>query len=261
MANELSRLLPQLTEQGYSAIYVLDDASTDNSKDIVASFGPEVNFVAGVENKGAGGNRNRIIDALGYDAFIHFLDADVELLTVNLVDEIRQAASNVPFGFIGGLVLNKNGRQSSWNFGPRKSWRSGLASYVQAQIGLMADRSLDVAAKYRRMSRKLLFDRPNVLMTPERKQVFWCLESNLVVDSRQFSAVGGFDENLREHEIMDLAIRMSKQGFKGYFDPRFAVKHTEGKVRDYNRSFARAKASFYIARKYGFYTYLFPESD
>src|SRR5882724_6321869 len=79
MADSLTELLPQLLKQGYDHIYVLDDASTDNSVEVTRRFGPQVTVIAGEHNLRSGGNRNRILEAHPEECIIHFLDADIRL--------------------------------------------------------------------------------------------------------------------------------------------------------------------------------------
>src|SRR6266404_580688 len=74
----LGNLLPQVLEQEYDRVYVLDDRSTDHTLDIAYSFGRDVSVVHGEKNVGSGANRNRIIGKIG-PSVIHFLDADVTL--------------------------------------------------------------------------------------------------------------------------------------------------------------------------------------
>jgi glycosyltransferase involved in cell wall biosynthesis len=45
MADSLRRLIPQVMAQCYDAVYVLDDASTDHSFDVVNEFGSDVTMV------------------------------------------------------------------------------------------------------------------------------------------------------------------------------------------------------------------------
>jgi N-acetylglucosaminyl-diphospho-decaprenol L-rhamnosyltransferase len=45
MAETLRVLLPQLAAHDYDAMYVLDDASTDHSREVVAEFAGDVTFV------------------------------------------------------------------------------------------------------------------------------------------------------------------------------------------------------------------------
>ena len=45
MGDNLRRLLPQALAQNYDTVFVLDDASTDHSVDVVSEFGDEVKLV------------------------------------------------------------------------------------------------------------------------------------------------------------------------------------------------------------------------
>ena len=45
MGESLRNLLPQVLAQGYDRVFVLDDASTDNTVDVVADFGDDVTLV------------------------------------------------------------------------------------------------------------------------------------------------------------------------------------------------------------------------
>jgi GT2 family glycosyltransferase len=259
MALELGNLLPQLTEQGYSDIFVLDDASVDDSHDVVSDFSNEVIFVPGQTNEGAGANRNRIIGELGYDAIIHFLDADVDLKTRRSAEVISEIIPSEPFGFIGGLAKTPAGYQSVWNYGPRQSLRGDIGANLQAYIDTLIVDNPERAIRIRARFGKLLEDWPNPLATPIRRQVFWCIEQSLVISSDVFTKLGGFDESLREHEIQDLAIRMKQHGLKRYFDPLFSVQHTEGEVRNYNRRNAQIRAEVKIQRKQGIVNWLLPD--
>ena len=259
MATELERLLPQLIDQGYADIFVLDDASTDHSREVIKDFGNSVTLIVGEKNVGAGANRNRIIEALGYDALIHFMDADVVLESENAANLVRDIMPSGPVGFVGGLAKTREGRQSVWNYGPRPSLRNYVGSIVQARIGSLLATDKQAASRLRNKHAKLLTDWPNPLSEPTRREVYWNIEQNLVIASTTFAQLGGFDESLRETEISELAIRMHKLGLKNYFDPRLAVRHTEGQVRTYNRLISKNIEGFKIAHKHGFLNWLNPQ--
>src|SRR3974377_651519 len=92
MGDNLRRLLPQVLAQHYDAVFVLDDASTDHSADVVSEFGDEVKFVRSRENRGAGANRNQILDQVADGALIHFIDADMDLETPETPTVAREVA-------------------------------------------------------------------------------------------------------------------------------------------------------------------------
>lgn len=259
MGEQLKELLPTLMTSGYDDIYVLDDGSTDGSRETTQEVSTDIHFIAGEQNKGAGANRNRIIDALAHKATVHFIDADTSLDTDRAAEVIRDALPSNPYGFVGGLARTNDGFQTVWNYGPRQSLWADLGAQVQSRIEGLLLTDPDKAAKLRERFSGLLADWPNPLAEPERKQVFWVVEQNMVVNSETFGAIGGFDETLREHEIQDLAIRMAHRGLKRLFDPSFAVSHKAVDVRQYNRATAMLKAEVAIARKHGLLGWLMPD--
>lgn len=256
MADQLEVLLPQILTQGYDVIYVLDDASTDASKTIVESYAG-VTFVAGQTNLGAGGNRNRILSILNEPAIIHFLDADVKLEATNTAGLVRQVVPEGEFGFVVGLANSPSGLQNSWNYGPRVGLKSDIGSLIQASI-LEPNFTTHPqrAKKLRRTFKSLVRDWPDPLVTPTRRKVYWGIEQNIIFRSDIFKRFGGFDESLRETEILELAIRLHRAGLDSYFDPRVAITHTEGDVRKYNRNKVKGRELLRISRKYGLRNWL-----
>jgi GT2 family glycosyltransferase len=256
MAAELERLLPQVVTQGYDAVFVLDDASTDNSRKVVKKF-KDVTLIAGDKNVGAGPNRNRIITALKYDALIHFLDADVVLQTEHTAELVRKVVPDGPFGFVGGLIISPAGQQHIWNYGSGIALRSDIAAQMQLVIaGPMLAQHPAQAARIRRLFKLFLDPWPDPSVPPVRRRVYWCAEANLVVRSDIFAKFGGYDERLRETEILELAVRMERAGLPCYFDPLLSVRHTEAKVRRYNRNALKAKELFALNRRYGLLRWL-----
>jgi GT2 family glycosyltransferase len=260
MASELKRLLPQLLKQGYSAIYVLDDASTDNSREVVKAFGSKVRFVEGGKNKGAGATRNRILEVIKEECIIHFLDADIIPETENMATAVQKIVPSEDFGFIGGLTLGPNGMQNVWNYGPKSSPRNEIGAHIQAKLEKLIAQDPARARRVRKRYKKLLLDWPDPLSKPVKKEVYWCIEQNLIFNSNIFRKLGGFDESIRETEISDLAIRSHQIGLKSYFDPNIVTRHTEAKVRNYNRNLRKAREMYKINFKYGLLNWLLGKS-
>jgi GT2 family glycosyltransferase len=256
MAASLGELLPQLTSQNYADIFVLDDASTDHSRDVAADFS-DITFVAGAENAGAGANRNRIQGALGYNAIIHFIDADMDSVTPN-VPEVAQDVLSERAGFVGGLIRQANGLQHFFNFGPRQSLKNDFTSLLQMHAGSMAGEDIQRAKAIRERFPTLLKDWPDLASEPQPRRVFWNAEANLLIRSDVFASVGGFDPRLRDHEIQDLAIRLHDAGFEQRFDPALEARHKEVQVRSGNRNLQMLKAEWQITRKHGLRGWLLP---
>lgn len=259
MANSLKELLPQVLAQGYDDIYVLDDASTDNSAEVVRGF-IGVKLIQGDKNIGAGPNRNRIIGKLGKSDIIHFIDADMRLNTKNIPAIARKLMTEPGLGFIGGMIYNgviykKQGMPLEYNFGPRQSLRNNISAVMHLLILIMGTKLPNVEQWCRR-NFKSLRAWPNPHQPPQRRRVLWTSEANMLVRAGTFEKLGGYDPNLRDHEILDLSLEAHARGLKNYFDPSFVATHTAVQVRQGRRSISRHKAEFYIIRKRGFKQWL-----
>lgn len=258
MAESLRSLLPTLLRQGYDHIYVLDDASTDYSSDVVALFEGKVTFVKNARNGGAGAARNMILDIVKDPTVIHFLDADIRLDTNNSASLARALfAKDDTIGFIGGLVRASDGKQSYWNYGERQGALTMISSWGQSFLESIGPRRPEVEAFVR--NHRLwpgLRSRPNPTSAPKRTSTYWVSEANFMIRSDVFRKLGGFDPTIREHDIQTLATSSQKNGYVNYFDPSIGVTHLGVNVRRYFRPLAIISAEFYLARKYGLRNWL-----
>jgi GT2 family glycosyltransferase len=258
MANNLGRLLPQILAQGYDKVFVLDDASTDHSAEVVREFSDEVKFVRSRQNGGAGANRNQIIDYVDDDVIIHFVDADMELKTTEIPTVAREVFARYAdqgVGMIGGLVSRLNGMQEPHNYGTVFSLWGGLGSGIPLLIYSIREKPR-IAGAVQRLTAPMTKGWPKLLEPPLAEPAYWVHEGNMLVDSKVFRAVGGYDPNLRSHEIQDLAIRLEKIGVKRQFDPSIEVVHYHIDVRGKNRSQWTRKATHYLLRKHGLWRWL-----
>ncbi|HET6924503.1 MAG TPA: glycosyltransferase [Candidatus Saccharimonadales bacterium] len=247
MADSLSVLLPQVLEQDYAAVYVMDDKSTDHSMDVLQSFAPDVTVIAGRENAGSSANRNRLIPVLGNNCIVHFLDADVRLVSDENPARLREHMQS-RIGMLGGLVVDTTGQQSPWNYGPRFSLHMSVSAMLQFKL----------YGRHPRGLRHFMRDWPETSQIPVARNTFWVVESNMAMPSGVFKH-HGFDPKLREHDIQDLAIRLQRLGHISRFVPDVAVEHTAIDVRDSNRQLAMRRAEMYIARKEGVFDWLLPD--
>jgi len=248
MAKGLQRLLPQLLKQDYAHIYVLDDASTDNSEEVAKSFGSKVTFVKSKVNGGAGAARNQLMPFLKDKSLIHFLDADVSILTSNAPSVIQNLSIDDSTGFIIGLVCNTHKKQSVWNYGAKMSLASMVSSWFAYGYSYIEN-------KYPKVNLKALYamfwQRPNPHRAPKARPIFWGSEANIIIRSDTFKELGGFDPKIREHDIQPLAYKAAKEGLVSRFEPQITVQtHDDLNVRRYNRNLAMLKAEWYILRTY-----------
>jgi len=258
MGDNLRRLLPQVVAQHYDAVFVLDDASTDDSADVVSQFGDDVIFVQSRENRGAGANRNQIIDQVEDGALIHFIDADMDLETSEIPTVAREVAERYAdrgVGMIGGLVTLANGRQEWCNHGAVLSLWGNATGLLQFSIDRLREKPR-LAGAIRRIVAPAIRDWPNTLEPPAPAPAYWVHEGNMLVYSTIFRSIGGFDPALRAQEIQDLSTRLEKRGIKRQFDPSIRVVHHHIDVRGKNRHKWENNATRYLIRKHGLYRFL-----
>lgn len=258
MGDNLRRLLPQVLAQRYDSVFVLDDASTDHSVDVVSGFGDEVKLVRSPENRGAGANRNQIIAHVGDGAIIHFIDADMELETAETPAVAREVVGRYAgrgVGMIGGLVSRVDGSQEYCNYGAVFSLWGNFTSNVPRIIDRLREKPR-LARAIQRAAAPIMGGWPNVLEPPAPTPAYWVHEGNMLVYSSLFRSVGGYDPLLRSHEVQDLAIRLEKRGIKRQFDPSIKVVHHHIDVRGKNRNKWAHKATHYLIRKHGLYRFL-----
>jgi len=252
MAESLSRLLTQLVGEGYDAIYVLDDASTDDSRAVVTAFGPNVHWIGGDANLGAGGNRNRILAAHPDDCIIHFLDADVRLETTAPAAKARALMAEPNLAFVGGLVFSEDGKQSIWSYGPNSVTLYSLLTAAIQQLFATVQAPKPYWRNWiRRVTKSARSEWPDVATPPERRSTYWVLEGNLLVKRSVLEKLGGFDADIHEYDIIPPARKAQELGLVTVFDPTIAVTHLAVDVRHYNRAIALYKELYQLIKRYG----------
>jgi glycosyltransferase involved in cell wall biosynthesis len=259
MADSLHVLLPQVLQQDYDQVFVMDDASTDHTHDVVQEFGSAVTTVWGQENLGAGVNRNRILGALSREAIIHFIDADMRLESKRNPEIARDIMPREGVGFIGGLVLNPDGQQMGFNYGPRQCLRTDVGSAIQARVYELLNKNPVQAQMLYHRFEGLLGDWPDPFSRPEPRQVFWSSEANMLMSADVFRKLEGYDPDLRDHEIQELALRMYRHSLPRFFNPAVSALHTAVQVRKGNRNVSQVRHEWLIARKQGFSNWFLPE--
>lgn len=224
-AGTISALLDELIKQKYDEIYVIDDASTDDTVKLAKAFSPRVKLIQNSDNVGSGANRNRIIGRTK-PCFIHFIDADMKLLSKNTTQIIQKMQWPKGAAYIGGMVRNPDGTQNPFNYGPRQHvWSTIFQGGIQIISWLAGRAYLPAGKSLRTLSGPLLRGFPNIYKAPRPRRVYWVAESNMVVKSENFAEHGGFDPQFRYSEIGDYSLRIHRQGYFGYFNPEIDALH------------------------------------
>jgi GT2 family glycosyltransferase len=184
----IGRLLTYAVQQEPYAIYVLDDASTDNTVAICKQF-PEVEIIAGTKNIGPTRNRNRVLPKDLGDIVV-FIDDDMRHKAGDLTAAIQMHFSDPKIGALGFAIFSTSDKEL-WFGNERESnplffW--ALHPFITH------------------------------LQPTERQQSFlpvqWVLEGAFAVRSDLFKSLGGFDERFKRYqEGPDLCRRIRQQGY------------------------------------------------
>lgn len=244
MAEQVTTLIPQLLEQRYDRVFILDDASTDDTvQTIQEQFADEVTVVSGNQNVGSGANRNRIIPALkevgmSSDTIINFVDADMTLVAESeqVPDTARELlARHTTAGIVGGLILNEGNTWSAFNYGPLLP-KFLPTSLLQLRVDGLSRTDPQAAHEFYARFPKLLGDWPDPTQEPETKSVGWTLEGFSMIRAATFDAFNGYDPKLQYCETLDLSRRMQDKGLERIFDPTVGAIHHEVNVRGAKRA-------------------------
>lgn len=242
MAASLRALIPQLLKQSYDHIYIIDDASTDGSVAVARSFESErLTVIRLRQNRGAGSARNQVLNRLKHPTIIHFVDADVTILSKDTVSVIRQLPLDDTVGFIGGRIATDTQKESLWNYGPPSSLFSAVSSPLY-----MLTRALHLQFLYHLFPQRV---RPGT--THRVSGMYWVGEANLVIRSDRMKELGGFTSKYREHDIKPMAYHARKKHYVNWYEPRLAVRHNAITVRPRGRQLRIWYTDYQMSRQYG----------
>jgi len=232
-SQSLMHLIPQLIEENFDKIYVLDDSSTDNTLEFLYEFSDRnLEIVEGQKNVGPGANRNRILPHIEKDDIIMFIDADMALKTRNvksIVSGLFEANPHV--GVISGGILNKKGRPMPFNYGWDRSSFGHAVGYVLDYLASILHFKWLIAL-IRPLARRFTLNVEISHYPPQERIVDWAAEGHFYIRGDLFKELSGYDERLQYHEGVDLARRVREEGFTILFNPSIWAQHLELKVRE-----------------------------
>jgi glycosyltransferase involved in cell wall biosynthesis len=197
-ANFIARAVQSAQQQTYRnlEIIVVDDGSTDNTDEILQTFGQEI-YVVRQANRGPSAARNvGLAHARG--SLVAFLDSDDVWLPEKIelqVDQLSKAGSAAPCGVCNALLTNAR-------FGCDTSFDIALLQ-GNVRAGLWRNPTAVLAARF------VLFNQVAIM----RREAL--------------ETTGGFREDLWLLEDYDLAIRLSLLGPWGIIREPLVIKHDE----------------------------------
>jgi GT2 family glycosyltransferase len=211
-------------------IIVVDNASTDRSRELVEAKFPEIRWIALQENAGfAKANNRGVQESRG--KFLLFLNTD----TVCLPDAVRilleRLRTDTSAGAAGPVLFNNP------------------ASY-QVSFG----RRVNFSGQFWQKTVLNPYFRRALKRKPKSRNVGWLSAACLLCRREAFERVGGFDDRFFIYfEDIELCFRMIRAGWKLFFVPQARVFHAGGATtlpRRAESRFEYRKSQAYFYRKH-----------
>ncbi len=127
----LSRLLRSLSDIEYKNhdIIVVDNASTDGSRELLKSSFPDVHLIANEANIGGAGGFNtgmRCALGKGIYKYIWLLDNDAEVTGTTLIELVNVMEKDAGVGIAGSMIANPDDRDHIVEVGLNIDWNTGI---------------------------------------------------------------------------------------------------------------------------------------
>ncbi|MFZ2664540.1 MAG: glycosyltransferase [Patescibacteria group bacterium] len=244
----LKILLPRIAKEGFDEIIVIDDKSTDESISFLKSIS-DIYVIQGDKNIGPAGNRNRVLGKATGDLVV-FLDADMELITKDVVQKLNELFSDSSKALVGGLILTLKNEPMWWNYGyelnPVRDAKAAVAHELAFKFWENSEVMEYIKNTYKEITRnfEITFEKPAEM------EVDWVSEANLCIRRKVFEEVGGFDNKMRYHADQDLCKRVRDRGYKVYFSSLITTKHMEIDTFGTNRTKFYLESLYYYYKKH-----------
>lgn len=211
----LESLCGQRIDGGFETI-VVDDASTDGTRDVLRGHVDHVRVIANERNLGFSESNNRAArEARGH--VLLFLNSDTELLAPDVLERLAGAAEQPDVAMAGPRLLNPDGTLQ-----PSCAAHPGVGRALVVGAGL--HRLLPDAALARVSPPHWSHDRS--------RDTGWVMGAALAIRADVFHELGGFWQTMYAEEE-DLAYRAQQRGLRVRFESAACVMHVG------NHSFAQ----------------------
>ena len=209
-AELLKRFLPSILEFSKNAeVYVIDNASSDDSVRLLKTDFPQVGIIQNDTNLGFTGGYNEGLKSIQADVYC-LLNSDVKVTSNWLTPIMDLYSSNPEIAIIQPKILDLN-RPDHFEY-------AGAAGGFIDKLGYPFCRG--------RIFQSLEKDSGQYNDTVE---IFWATGACMFIKSKVFKELGGFDSQYFAHqEEIDLCWRAKNSGNKVYYQGKSEVFHMGG---------------------------------
>ncbi|MCD9855241.1 glycosyltransferase family 2 protein [Epilithonimonas sp. JDS] len=208
--NWLEKFLPSVIKYSYDAeIYVIDNASSDDSVQFLKSNFPSVKVIQNQSNSGFAAGYNEGLKSITADIYC-LLNSDVEVTDQWISPITKLFSENQNIAAIQPKILDFN-QKNKFEF-------AGAGGGLIDNLGYPYCRG--------RVFENIEFDNGQY---DDETEIFWASGCSLFIRSEDFWKMNGFDERFFAHqEEIDLCWRLKNEGRKIYYCGKSTVYHVGG---------------------------------
>jgi N-acetylglucosaminyl-diphospho-decaprenol L-rhamnosyltransferase len=197
-------------EAGLAEVWVVDNASSDGSPDMVREQFPWVRLIRSRENLGYGPAINRVAERSDAE-WIAPANQDVALDPGALAAMLRAAEARPRAGAVAPRLIGPDGATQH-------------SVHPFPTVGLTVGFNLGLHRLSRRLADRLCIE--GYWNADLARRVPWAIAAFLLVRRRALDAAGGFDESMWLHaEDVDLGWRLERAGWETWYEPSARVRH------------------------------------
>ena len=208
--NWLEKFLPSVIRHSSGAeIFIIDNASTDDSIIFLKDNFPEIKIIQNKQNSGFAGGYNEGLKLIRADIYC-LLNSDVEVTENWLSPIINLFSADQDIAAIQPKILDYNDK-SRFEF-------AGAAGGLIDNLGYP-------------FCRGRIFDdiETDKGQYNDETEIFWASGCSLFIRSKDFWNINGFDERFFAHqEEIDLCWRLKNEGRKIFYTGKSTVYHVGG---------------------------------
>ena len=212
----LEQFLPTVIKYSTEAeVYVIDNASTDNSVDYLQKHYPNVKLVLNKSNGGFAQGYNEGLESICADIYV-LLNSDVEVSEGWLKAPTKLLAENNEIVAVQPKILAFHDKSQFEHAGAAGGFLD--RNYFPFCRGRIFQEVEKDEGQY-----------------DDEKEVFWASGACLFIKAQDFHQMNGFDADFFAHmEEIDLCWRLKRQGRKIYYTGKSVVYHVGGGTLNYD---------------------------